>query len=130
MRKTLAAAALLAAVLIVSAGAACAPGAKTQAVTEAATAPDFTVKDLQGRLGGLADEAKTAVVDVKGQVKPILDDMQYITSHSKEDFPLLIKNWQTRKPQEFMAARLWGFESPLPHHLPSPRPGPPAGPRA
>ena len=26
------------------------------------------------------------------------------------------RNWQTRKPQELVAARLWGFESPLPHH--------------
>ena len=25
------------------------------------------------------------------------------------------RNWQTRKPQEFMAVRPWGFESPLPH---------------
>ena len=55
-------------------------------------AAEGAVKDLQGRLGGLADEAKTAVVEVKGQVKPILDDVQYITSHSKEDFPLLIRN--------------------------------------
>jgi ABC-type transporter Mla subunit MlaD len=50
------------------------------------------VKDLQARLGGLADEARTAVVEVKGQVKPILEDVSYITDHSKEDFPLLIKN--------------------------------------
>jgi hypothetical protein len=26
------------------------------------------------------------------------------------------RNWQTRKPQELVAARSWGFESPLPHH--------------
>ena len=26
------------------------------------------------------------------------------------------RNWQTRKPQELMAARPWGFKSPLPHH--------------
>ncbi len=64
MRKTLAAAALLAAVLIVSAGAACAPGAKTQAVTEAATAPDFTVKDLQGTTLTLASyKGKVLVVN-------------------------------------------------------------------
>jgi len=56
------------------------------------TTADEAVKDLQKRLGDLADEARQAVVDVKGQVKPILEDVQYITGHSKDDFPLLVKN--------------------------------------
>ncbi len=50
------------------------------------------VKDLQNRIGKLADEAKDAVVDVRGQVKPIFADLQHITSKSKDDFPVMIKN--------------------------------------
>jgi ABC-type transporter Mla subunit MlaD len=53
---------------------------------------EAAIKDLQGKLGGLADEAKGAVVEVKGQIKPILEDVYYITDHSKEDIPLLVKN--------------------------------------
>lgn len=56
------------------------------------TTADEAVKDLQKRLGDLADEARQAVVDVKVQVKPILEDVQYISGHSKDDFPLLVKN--------------------------------------
>jgi phospholipid/cholesterol/gamma-HCH transport system substrate-binding protein len=53
---------------------------------------EAAVKDLQGRMGVLADEARAAVADVKGQTTPILDDLHYITQHSKDDFPMLIKN--------------------------------------
>ena len=61
-------------------------------ITRTLATADEAVKDLQKRLGDLADEARQAVVDVKGQVKPILEDVHYITGHSKDDFPLLVKN--------------------------------------
>lgn len=61
-------------------------------ISRTLTTADESVKDLQKRLGDLADEARQAVVDVKGQVKPILEDVHYITGHSKDDFPLLVKN--------------------------------------
>ena len=53
---------------------------------------DAAVKDLQERVGKLADEAKDAVVDVRGEVKPIFADLQHITSKSKDDLPELVKN--------------------------------------
>jgi ABC-type transporter Mla subunit MlaD len=53
---------------------------------------EAAVKDLRARVGTLADESRAAVAEVKGQVKPILDDVHYITDHSKEDIPLLVKN--------------------------------------
>lgn len=53
---------------------------------------DEAIKDVQGRAGGLADEAKSAVVDVRGQIKPVLGDLHEITSKSKEDFPVMIRN--------------------------------------
>lgn len=61
-------------------------------VSKTLTAADEAIKDLQKRLGDLADESRQAVVDVKGQVKPVLEDVHYITSHSKEDFPQLVNN--------------------------------------
>jgi len=61
-------------------------------VTKTLTTADDAVKDVQARVGGLADEAKAAVVDVRNQVKPILGDLQQITSKSKDDFPVMIHN--------------------------------------
>ncbi|MCW8130173.1 MAG: MCE family protein [Planctomycetota bacterium] len=61
-------------------------------ISKTLTTADEAVKDLQKRLGDLADEARQAVVDVKGEVKPILEDVHYITGHSKDDFPALVKN--------------------------------------
>ena len=61
-------------------------------ITKTLTSADDAVKDLQDRIGKLADEAKTAVLEIKGQVKPVFADLQYITSKSKEDFPVMIKN--------------------------------------
>jgi ABC-type transporter Mla subunit MlaD len=61
-------------------------------VTKTLKTADDAVKDLQDRIGKLADEAKLAVVEVKGQVKPILGDVQQITSKTKDDFPVMIKN--------------------------------------
>jgi uncharacterized phage infection (PIP) family protein YhgE len=61
-------------------------------ISKTLTTADEAVKDLQKRLGDLADEARQAVVDIKGQVKPILEDVHYITDNSKDDFPQLIKN--------------------------------------
>ncbi|MBE7467079.1 MAG: MCE family protein [Planctomycetes bacterium] len=61
-------------------------------ISKTLTSADEAVKDLQKRLGDLADEARQAVVEVKGQVKPILEDVHYITQNSKEDFPELVKN--------------------------------------
>jgi ABC-type transporter Mla subunit MlaD len=61
-------------------------------VTKTLTTADEAVKDLQGRIGKLADETKDAVLDVKGQLKPVFGDLQHITSKSKDDLPVLIKN--------------------------------------
>lgn len=56
------------------------------------TNADDAIKDLQGRVGGLADEAKAAVVDVRGQVKPILADVQHMTSKTKDDVPQMVRS--------------------------------------
>lgn len=61
-------------------------------ITKTLTTADEAVKDVQGRVGSLADEAKAAVVEVKGQLKPILADVQQITTKSKDDLPVMIKN--------------------------------------
>ncbi|HYF50450.1 MAG TPA: MlaD family protein [Planctomycetota bacterium] len=61
-------------------------------VTKTLNTADEAVKDLQDKIGKLADEAKQAVVEVKSQVKPILADVQHITSKSKDDFPVMIRN--------------------------------------
>jgi len=56
------------------------------------TSADEAIKELQKRLVELSDEAKSTIVEVRGQVKPILEDIHYITANSKDDFPVLIKN--------------------------------------
>ena len=61
-------------------------------VTKTLSTADEAIKDVQGRVGGLADEAKAAVVDVRGQIKPVLGDLQQITSKSKDDFPVMVHN--------------------------------------
>ena len=61
-------------------------------ITKTLTTADEAVKDLQSRVGSLADEAKTTVVEVRGQVKPIFTDLQQITAKSKDDLPVMIKN--------------------------------------
>lgn len=66
-------------------------GIQPQIVKTLSTADD-AVKDLQDKIGKLADEARSAVVDVKTDVKPIFKDLQFISSNSKEDFPVMIKN--------------------------------------
>ncbi|MFH0937903.1 MAG: MlaD family protein [Planctomycetota bacterium] len=61
-------------------------------ITKTLGLADEAIKDLQERIGKLADEAKTAVMEIKGQVKPVLSDLQQVTSKSKDDFPVLVKN--------------------------------------
>jgi len=61
-------------------------------ISKTLTTADDAVKDLQDRVGKLADEAKAAVTEIKGGVKPVLADLQYITSKSKDDFPVMVKN--------------------------------------
>jgi ABC-type transporter Mla subunit MlaD len=61
-------------------------------ITSTLHTADEAIKDVQGRVGGLADEAKAAVTEVRGQVKPIFADVQQITSKTKDDLPVLIKN--------------------------------------
>jgi len=61
-------------------------------VTKTLATADGAIKDVQGRVGSLADEAKAAVVDVRGQIKPVLGDLQQITAKSKDDLPVMIHN--------------------------------------
>ena len=61
-------------------------------ITKTLTTADDAVKDLQERVGKLADEARGTVVEIKGDVKPIFTDLQYISSNSKSDFPAMVKN--------------------------------------
>ncbi|MCY3023679.1 MAG: MlaD family protein [Planctomycetota bacterium] len=61
-------------------------------ITRTLATADEAVKDVQGRVGTLADEAKATVVEVRGQLKPIFGDVQHITSKTKDDLPALIKN--------------------------------------
>ena len=61
-------------------------------VTRTLTTADEAIKDLRERLGKLSDETQSAVTELRGEAKPILADLQYMTSKSKDDFPALVKN--------------------------------------
>jgi len=61
-------------------------------VSKTLATADDAIKDVEGRVGSLADETKAAVVDVRSQIKPVLSDVQQITSKSKDDFPVMIHN--------------------------------------
>ena len=50
------------------------------------------VEDLQKKVGGLADEARGAVGEIKTDVKPVFQDLQYITNKTKDDIPAMVKN--------------------------------------